>query len=334
MKDRATTIIVDGTGGDYAPREIVKGVIESAQLFPALRFIVTGPVKMITEEFAVHGGVGGIKIVDAPEVIEMGEEPGRAVKTKQNSSIVVGMRLIKEGRADAFVSAGNTGATMAASLLIIGRIAGVKRPAIGVILPSATGSFLILDAGANADNKPEYLPQFAVMGSTYAKDALGITNPKVGLLNLGEEAEKGSLFTKEAFQLIRETPVNFIGNVEGNTVFEGQVDVLVTDGFTGNVFLKVVEGVAATFLGALKEGIIGSVRGKAGGFLLTPAITEMIKKNDPEETGGAVLLGIDGVCIIGHGRSNAKAIRNAVRVAAASVENDIVGHIRQGIARD
>jgi glycerol-3-phosphate acyltransferase PlsX len=189
-----------------------------------------------------------------------------------------------------------------------------------------------LDAGANADCKPEYLPQFAVMGAVYDRDVLGVENPTVGLLNIGEEAEKGSSFTKEAYGLMKDAGVNFVGNVEGREMMDGGVDVAVTDGFTGNIVLKVVEGVGAQLLGSLKNGIMGSARAKAGGFLLTPVLLDIKQHTDPEETGGAVLLGLNKMCIIAHGSSSAKAIKNAVGVAIRSVENKVVEHIKQGMA--
>ncbi len=332
MNSSKITIAIDGMGGDYAPLEIVKGVAESAALLPEVAFIITGPDAVIRSELDKYPASGNIAIVNAPELIDMGEEPGKAVRGKKNSSIVVGTGLVKEGKADAFLSAGNTGAAMASALLDFGRIEGTKRPAIAVQLTTKKGKVLLLDAGANADCKPEYLPQFAVMGATYARDVLGVDKPRVGLLNIGGEAEKGSLFTKEAYKLLMEAALDFDGNVEGKEMFNGDIDVVVTDGFTGNVVLKIVEGVGSLMLGMLKSGIMSSPRAKAGGFLLTPALMDMKREIDPEETGGAVLLGLNGVCIIAHGSSSAKAIKNALSVAVKSVENDVVKHIRQGMS--
>jgi phosphate acyltransferase len=325
------TIAIDGMGGDFAPREIVKGVAGAANANTGLSFIITGPKTAIEAELSAYPETPNIEIVDTTEVIEMAEEPSRAVRLKTDSSLVVAARLVKEGRADAFISAGNTGAAMAAALLICGRLPGIKRPAIGVILPHISGKYVMVDAGANADCKPEYLAQFAVMGSVYAEQVLGIEKPRTGLLNIGEEAEKGSTFTKEAYKLMQKAPVNFTGNVEGREVFEGAVDVVVTDGFTGNIMLKVVEGVGTMLFEQLKEGISASVISKAGAALMKPVLKDLMKKNDPEETGGAVLLGIDGVAIIGHGRSSSKSIVNAIRVAASSVEHDVVGRIARGV---
>jgi glycerol-3-phosphate acyltransferase PlsX len=332
MNSASVTIAVDGMGGDYAPLEIVKGVAESAELYPEALFIITGPEAVISSELSKYPSFANIEVADAPELIEMSEEPGRAVRGKKNSSIVVGTGLVKEGRADAFLSAGNTGAAMASALLDFGRIEGVKRPAIALTLPTTRGQVLLLDAGANADCKPEYLPQFAVMGAVYAADALGVESPSVGLLNIGQEAEKGSSFTKEAYSLMKNAGVNFTGNVEGREMMEGRVDVAVTDGFTGNIVLKIVEGVGAQLLTSLRDGIMGSARTKAGGFLLTPVLMDIKHHTDPEETGGAVLLGLNKVCIIAHGSSSAKAIKNAVRVAIKAVENNVVGHIKQGMS--
>ncbi len=332
MSKNEVTIIIDGMGGDFAPVETVKGVAASAAKNPGTHFIITGPQVAIAAELSTHGNLDNVEIVDAPDVVDMGEEPGRAVRSKPNSSLVTAARLVKEGRGDAFISAGNTGAAMAAALLNCGRVAGIKRPAIGVILPSATGRFVLVDAGANADCKPEYIPQFALMGSVYAEQVLEIDRPRVGLLNIGGEPGKGSTFTKEAYKLLEESDVNFAGNVEGREVFEGQADVVVTDGFTGNVFLKVVEGVGKMLFDSLKENIAKGVTTKAGALLLKPALAEIRRRNDPEETGGAVLLGIDGVAIIAHGRSSATAIANAARVAISSVEHDVVGRIKRGAA--
>lgn len=328
------TIAVDGMGGDFAPKEIVKGVAESARANLGLSFIITGPKEVIEAELLAYPETLNVEIVDAPEVIEMAEEPSRAVRSKTESSLVVAARLVKEGRADAFISAGNTGAAMAAALLICGRTEGIKRPAIGVILPHRTGKYVLVDAGANADCKPEYLAQFAVMGSVYAEQVLGIKEPRVGLLNIGEEPEKGSSFTKEAYKLLKQAPVNFAGNVEGREAFEGAVDVVVTDGFTGNVMLKVVEGVGILLFEELKDGFMSTLASKAGAILTKPVLAELKRKHDAEETGGAMLLGINGVAIIGHGRSSSKAIVNAIRVAAASVEHDVVGLIAQGVKND
>jgi phosphate acyltransferase len=332
MAKAKVTIVIDGMGGDFAPRETVKGALASAQLNPAVNFVITGPEAAITAELSAHGAPANIELVDAPDTIDMAEEPGRAVRSKPDSSLVTAARLVKEGRADAFISAGNTGAAMAAALLNCGRVEGIKRPAIGVILPSAKGKFVLVDAGANADSKPEYLPQFALMGSVYAEQVLGIERPRVALLNIGAEAEKGSSFTKETYKLLQDAPVNFTGNIEGREVFEGQADVVVTDGFTGNVFLKVVEGVGKMFFDQLKEGATKGITTKAGALLLKRALAGIWKRNDPEETGGAVLLGINGVAIIAHGRSSAFAIQNAARVAISSVEHDVVGRIQRGVA--
>ncbi len=332
MNATKVRVAVDGMGGDFAPLEIVKGVTESASLYPTAQFLLCGPKAVLSSELAKYPEASNITIVDAPELIEMSEEPGRAVRTKVNSSIVTGARLVKEGRADAFLSAGNTGAVMAAALLSFGRIEGVKRPAIAASLPSKTGDFLLLDVGANADCKPEYLAQFAVMGTVYSRDVLGVKKPRVGLLNIGAEATKGSQLSKEAYGLIKNTAVDFTGNIEGREVLEGRADVVVTDGFTGNVVLKIVEGVGYMLLGAVKTGIMNSLRGKAGGLLLTPVLMDIKHLTDPEETGGAVLLGLNNVTIIAHGSSSAKAIGNAIRVSIKTVETDVISHIKQGMA--
>lgn len=320
-------IVIDGMGGDHAPDEIIKGVLASAAAHPDVDHLVTGPTSTLGQAFAANGSAPNIEIVDAPELIEMGEEPGKAVRSKPESSIVKGARMVKDGEADAFLSAGNTGATMAAALLQYGRISGIKRPAIATMMPAAAGPFMLLDAGATADCKPENLVQFAQMGAIYSRLVLGKEAPRVGLLNIGGEEEKGSVLYKEAHQLLKGAPVDFIGNVEGRNIFDNAADVVICDGFTGNVVLKVVEGVGENTLNFLKNGITSSLRAKAGGLLLKPVLKSFKRATDPDEIGGAPLLGIDGVCIIAHGGSSAKAIANACDVAIRTVRTDVIGEI-------
>ncbi|GAW28411.1 MULTISPECIES: phosphate acyltransferase PlsX [unclassified Carboxydocella] len=317
-------IVVDAMGGDHAPREIVKGAVAACRELN-LGIILVGPAEQLREEVTAAGGDGlMIEIVDAPEVIGMDEHPGQAVRKKRNSSLVVGVKLVKEGKGAAFVSAGNTGAAMAASLLGYGRIKGINRPAIATVMPTLTGRCLVLDVGANAEVDASNLLQFAWMGSIYAEKILAIPNPRVGLLNIGEEESKGTPVVQEAYQLLKQqSGLNFIGNVEGRDLPMGVADVVVCDGFTGNVVLKLAEGLARALLGMIKEAAAQSILAQVGGLLMKPAFTALKEKMDYREYGGAPLLGLQGITIISHGSSDARAIKNAIKVAARCVEQQV-----------
>ncbi|MFZ5626175.1 MAG: phosphate acyltransferase PlsX, partial [Bacillota bacterium] len=306
------------------PREIVKGAVAACRELN-LGIILVGPAEQLREEITAAGGDGlMIEIVDAPEVIGMDEHPGQAVRKKRNSSLVVGVKLVKEGKGAAFVSAGNTGAAMAASLLGYGRIKGINRPAIATVMPTLTGRCLVLDVGANAEVDASNLLQFAWMGSIYAEKILAIPNPRVGLLNIGEEESKGTPVVQEAYQLLKLQPdLNFIGNVEGRDLPMGAADVVVCDGFTGNVVLKLAEGLAKALLGMIKEAASQSRLAQVGGLLMKPAFTALKEKMDYREYGGAPLLGLQGITIISHGSSDARAIKNAIKVAARCVEQQV-----------
>jgi glycerol-3-phosphate acyltransferase PlsX len=326
-------IVVDATGGDFAPVEIVKGAIEAVRAY-SLEVILVGPEQLIQQELtkANPDNLPGITVVNATETITMDEHPAQAVRKKKDSSLVVGVRLVKEGRGDAFVSAGNTGAAMAAALFGFSRIKGIDRPAIASVMPTTRGISLLLDVGANSDCKPKNLLQFAVMGHIYADKILGIANPQVGLLNIGEEETKGNDLVQEAYQLLKAQPkLNFIGNVEGRDIAAGKADVVVCDGFVGNVVLKFAEGLAKGIMGMIKAAATSSILGTLGGALLKPALGELKKKVDYTEYGGAPLLGLNGICIIGHGSSNANAIKNAIRVAKECVENRVVDSIKESL---
>jgi glycerol-3-phosphate acyltransferase PlsX len=272
-----------------------------------------------------------LPIVHASQVIEMEEHPAAAVKAKRDSSMVVGMDLIKRSEADAFVSAGNSGGVMAAALFRLGRIRGIKRPALSTVYPTTPGICFMLDVGANTDCKPEYLLQFACMGVAYAKRVLGIANPRVGIVSNGEEEGKGSILVQEAYQLLKKSGLNFIGNVEGKDIPAGMADVVVTDGFTGNVIGKLSEGLAESLLSVIKQEIKKSPLATVGALLSRPAFDKVKKRLDYAEFGGAPLLGVDGVVIVAHGRSNAKAIKNAVRVAKQAVEGGMLAAIKEGL---
>ncbi|HHW44976.1 phosphate acyltransferase PlsX [Desulfofundulus thermobenzoicus] len=322
-------IAVDAMGGDHAPGEIVQGAVEAVREC-GQEIVLVGDREKIT---AILGGKPPreIEIFHAPEAIAMGEHPAVAVRRKRQSSIVQAVKLVKEGEAQGLVSAGSTGAAMAASLLGLGRIRGIDRPAIASILPNRNGQTVLVDAGANVDCKPDNLLQFAIMGSLYAEKILGIQNPRVGLLNVGEEETKGNELTLATFPLLRDSHLHFIGNVEGRDVFAGTVDVVVCDGFVGNIVLKAGEGLAAALIHMIKEEITRSWLAKMGTVMTLPALKPFSRRLDYAEYGGAPLLGVNGVVIISHGSSSARAIKNAIKRAREAVENGLVGAIRESI---
>ncbi|HEU5394139.1 MAG TPA: phosphate acyltransferase PlsX, partial [Candidatus Methylomirabilis sp.] len=275
-----------------------------------------------------------IKVRHASEVVEMSESPSTALRKKKDSSIRVAVDLVRSGEADAVVSAGNTGAVMAIALVVLGPLPGVERPAIAALLPTLAGHAILLDVGANVDCKPRHLVQFAIMGNVYARQALGKARPRVGLLSIGEEETKGNELTKEAFRALEEEPsIEFIGNVEGVDVFKGHADVVVCDGFTGNVALKIGESVAETIMALIRDEVAADLRSRAGALLLKPAFRRLRQRLDYSEVGGAPLLGVNGITIISHGRSSGKAIRNALRVAGECVKSRVLDNIRDGIAQ-
>ncbi|HOV78538.1 MAG TPA: phosphate acyltransferase PlsX [Bacillota bacterium] len=323
-------IAVDAMGGDYAPREIVKGSVQAAAEY-GLPVILVGDEKLIRKELNVRDLDGMISIVHAPEVIGMREHPAVAVRRKKDSSIVRATQLVKEGEAGALVSAGSTGAAMASALLGLGRIKGIDRPAIAGVLPSEQGLTVILDAGANVDCKPHHLLQFGIMGYLYAKKIFGLDNPRVGLLSNGEEDTKGNETTLSVYPLLSKAGINFIGNVEGRDIFTGNVDVVVCDGFIGNIVLKACEGLASSLFRMMREEISRSFMAMIGTVLAEPALRGFRKRLDYAEYGGAPLLGVNGISIICHGSSTAKAVKNAVRVARESVDNCLVDAIRDSI---
>jgi glycerol-3-phosphate acyltransferase PlsX len=316
-------IAVDAMGGDRAPGEIVAGAHQAADAgFPV---VLIGPEGL--------DGAGDLPLIIASEVIEMDDDPASSVRKKRDSTLVRAAEAVRDGKASAMISAGNTGATMASALLRMGRIKGVHRPAIAtpVPVPGSTPTVL-LDAGANAEVQADWLVQFAVMGSVYARKRYGIENPKVGLLSIGEEPGKGDTLRKEAYDLLAAAQgINFIGNVEGRDIMTDTVDVVVTDGFTGNVVLKTLEGTLRGVIKALFEAIT-QPEYKEHADALMPALLPMYATFDPENTGGAILLGIDGVCIISHGSSTSRAMVNGIKVAQEMVQTDMVGAIREAIS--
>jgi glycerol-3-phosphate acyltransferase PlsX len=313
-------VAVDAMGGDRGPDEIVAGALAaaSAEIVP----VIVGLKGLETH---------GLEFVQATDVIAMDEKPTEAVRGKPRSSLVVACRLVGEGRADAVISAGNTGAMLAACLLELRRIPGVRRPAIAVTIPAGRPSVL-LDSGANSDARPEDLVQFAHMGAVFAEEILGVANPEVRLLSIGEEAEKGNQLTLEAHRLLAAGDLNFTGNTEGRDLLVGAADVVVTDGFTGNVALKLLEGTIKNLLEAFREEVTATLRGKLGGLLIRPAARSLRERLDPDTYGGAYLLGLRGLAVIAHGNSSRRAIANAIRLAARGVERDVVGRLAERVA--
>lgn len=326
-------IVLDAMGGDQAPAVTVEGGVRAAQSLD-VSVVLVGREDAIKRELEKHETAGlDLPIVHAGQVIEMDEhQPASAVRSKKDSSMVVGMQLVRRGEADAFVSAGNTGGVLAAALLNLGRIKGVQRPALSTIFPTRTGHCFLLDIGANADAKPAYLQQFAIMGAVYAERVLGFENPRVGLVSNGEEPGKGSQLVQEAFELLAHTDLNFIGNVEGKDIPRGLADVVVTDGFTGNVIIKLSEGVGRLLMEIIEAEIRQRPLAVAGALLAKGAFDAVKGRLDYRRYGGGALLGVNGVVIIGHGRSDAPAIVKAIEVAQQAVEQNIVEVIRTGIS--
>jgi phosphate acyltransferase len=313
-------VAVDAMGGDRGPEEIVAGAVDAAS--DTVQPVVVGPAGLDTQ---------GLELIEAPDVIAMDEKPTEAVRGKPNSSLVVACRAVGERKADTVVSAGNTGAMLAACLLELRRIPGVRRPAIAVTIPARRGPSVLLDSGANADARPEDLVQFAHMGAVFAEEILGVAKPEIRLLSIGEEPEKGSLLSLEAHRLLAATDLNFAGNTEGRDLLTGAADVVVTDGFTGNVALKVTEGTIQSLLEGIREEITATAVGKLGGLLIRPAARRLRKRLDPDTYGGAYLLGLRGLAVIAHGNSSRRAITNAVSLAARGVEKDVVGRLAQNL---
>jgi glycerol-3-phosphate acyltransferase PlsX len=309
-------VAVDAMGGDRAPGEVVAGALEAAN--QGVTVVLVGPPGL---------DAGGLELIEATETIAMDEKPAEALRGKPDASLVVACRAVADGRADAAVSAGNTGAMLAAGLVHLRRLPGVNRPAIAVPIPTRRGPSVLLDSGANADARPEHLLQFAHMGAVFAEEILELPNPEVRLLSIGEEPEKGNQLTLEAHALLAESDLNFGGNAESRDLLAGAADVVVCDGFTGNVALKLLEGTIKSVLDALREEITATPRGKLGGLLIRPAARRLRTRLDPDTYGGAYLLGLRGLSVIAHGNSSRRAIANAILLAARGVEHDVVGRL-------
>ncbi len=307
-------VVVDAMGGDNAPVETVKGAVEAIRTRKDIKVILTGPQSVIEQELQKYEfPKEQLEIVNASEVIEMAESPVNAIRKKKDSSIVVGMNLVKKGEADAFVSAGSTGAVLVGGQVLVGRIKGVERPPLAPLIPTKDGVALLVDCGANVDARPSHLLQFAKMGSIYMENVLGIKNPRVGIVNIGAEEEKGNALVKETFPLLKECrSINFIGSVEARDIPKGVCDVIVCEAFVGNVILKLYEGLGATLVEKIKSGMMQSFRSKIGALLVKPALKKTLKSFDASQYGGAPLLGLKGLVVKTHGSSKAVEITNSI----------------------
>jgi phosphate acyltransferase len=324
------TLTLDAEGGDNSPSEIVAGAMLAAS--PELRVLLVGRPDIV-EPLLGSSDHPHIELVPSATVITFHDEPAGAVKSMADSSIVVGARTVAEGRSQGFVSAGNTGAMLAAALLVVKRMSGIRRPAIVTTLPGLEGPVILLDSGANADCRPEHLLEFGVLGSAYARTVLGLAEPRIGLLNIGEEESKGSELARAAHALLCDSGLNFVGNVEGRDLLRNLADVVVTDGFTGNVALKLLEGCAAAFFTRIRSAAQSGTRAKVGGMLLRPALRDLRTALDPEEVGGACLLGVRGLVVICHGNSSRRAIANALLFGAEALRKGVLPAVRAELER-
>ena len=324
-------IAVDAMGGDFGPKVTVAGAVRASEDHD-LEVLLVGIEGVIKKELdKLPSGKAKVTIVDAPDAIGMGEKI-YSLRKKKKSSILVGAQLVKDKAADAFVSMGNTAAVVYFSKRIMGSLNGVDRPALALLIPAPKGLTLLIDVGANANCLPRHLEQFAVMGRIFMEGNIGIKNPRIGLMSIGEEISKGNDLTREAFERLKSAPLNFIGNVEGQDIYSGRVDVIVSDGFTGNVALKASEGLSEALVSMVKHEVMKNFLSRIGLFLMNRHLKKIYKKVDYSEYGGAHLLGINGVCIVGHGRSNSKAVNNAVRVAKEFVVNRVKDKIQQELS--
>lgn len=326
-------IALDAMGGDYAPAETVKGAVEAVKEHPEIKVILVGKEKEVKDELSQYTfDAENIEVVNATEMIDMGEAPTKAIREKKDSSLVVAMKLVRDEKADAVVSAGSTGAILVGGQLVVGRIKGIKRPALAPFVPSKKGFSLLIDCGANVDARPEHLLQFAQMGSVYFENVMGKKNPTVGIVNIGTEEEKGNQLVKETYPLLQECKgINFVGSVEAREIPSGGTDILVCEAFVGNVILKFFEGLAKTFLGCIKEGIMKSLRTKIGGMLIKPALKGLLKTFDVSSQGGAPLLGLKGLVVKAHGNSKSSEIKTALCQCIAFKENSINEKIQDKI---
>ena len=327
-------IFVDAMGGDYAPQAPVEGAVEALRRYPNIEITLAGDLKQVEPLLKDCDDVRGrITLLDAPEVITNHESPVMGVRTKKNSATVQGMLQLKEKQADGFVSAGSTGAVLAGGMFRLGRIEGVERPALAPLLPNGKGYFLLIDCGANVDCKPEYLQQFGVMGDAYMKGVMGLKQPRVGLINIGAESEKGNALVKAVYPMMEQASYHFIGNVEARDITGDQADVLVCDGFSGNLILKFMEGVSGTLMGMIKKELMADTRSKIGALISKPAFRRVKKAMDYTEVGGAPLLGVQGAVVKAHGSSNAHAFSCAIGQCVKMIDGHVVDIIEKGMAR-
>lgn len=324
-------VAVDAMGGDHAPHEMVKGAVEAVKERENLRVFLVGKEPVIQEQLDKYTyPVEQIQIVHAEEVIETAEPPVMAIRKKKDSSIVKGMHMVKSGDADAFVSAGSSGAVLVGGQLIVGRIKGIERPPLAPLIPTLEGVSLLVDCGANVDARPSQLVQFAKMGSIYMESVLGVSNPRVAIVNIGAEEEKGNMLVKETFPLLKNCPdINFIGNIESRDIPAGKADVIVCEAFVGNVILKLYEGVGSTLIHMVKQGMMASVRSKLGALLVKPALKKTLKKFDASEHGGAPLLGLKGLVVKTHGSSDSLEVKNSILQCIAFKEQRINEKIKE-----
>ena len=328
-------IVLDAMGGDYCPENAIAGLAQAIDTYDDIeRFLLTGKteeIEPLLEKYQISGHEK-IEIVEASQVVEMSDPSTIALRQKKDSSITVGSRLLKEGRGEALVSAGHTGATVSSMVVQNRMLPGIDRPAIATVIPGKQKQFLALDVGATVDCKPVNLAQYAILGEAYSLHVLKVENPRIGLLSVGAEDGKGNELIKKSFDLVSQLPVNFVGNIEGNHLFDGEVDVVLCDGFVGNVMLKTAEGIANTIGKLMKERLMATPVRKAGALLSQGAFKELKELTDHEEYGGAPLLGVNGTCIIGHGSSSPKAVKNAIRVASEMVRNKVNEYISEKIS--
>lgn len=328
-----TKVVVDAMGGDYAPAEPVKGAVDAVKSRSDIKVILVGQEDVVKEELAKYTyPENQIEVVHAEEVIETAEPPVNAIRKKKQSSIVLGMNMVKQKEADAIVSAGSSGAILVGGQVIVGRSKGVERPPLAPLIPTEKGASLLIDCGANVDARPSHLVQFARMGSIYMENVVGIKNPRVAIVNIGAEEEKGNALVKETFPLLKEcTDINFVGSIEAREIPHGEADVIVCEAFVGNVILKLYEGLGSTLIGVVKKGMMSTLRSKIGAALALPALKRTLKNFDLSEHGGAPLLGLNGLVVKTHGNAKAREITNAINQCVTFKEQDINGKIRKNI---
>ena len=328
-------IAIDAMGGDYAPVEVVKGAVDAVKEHDNIKVILVGDSDGIKDELSRHEyKKEQIEVVHTTEVISCNEGPVEAIRRKKDSSLVVALKMVKDGKADAAISAGSTGAVLVGGQVITGKIRGIKRAPLATVIPTMKGGSLLIDCGANVDARSEHLVQFAQMGSIYMERVVGVKNPKVSLVNIGEEEAKGNALVKEVFPMLKELDtINFAGNIEPREIFDGETDVVLCEAFVGNVILKLAEGLSSTLIHAIKDGIMSSTRGKIGGLLIKPALKDVLKMFDASEYGGAPLLGLNGLVVKMHGNSKAKEVRVAIGQCIAFMEQGINDKIREQLGK-